>query len=284
MRTITLGIFLLWAPVVQANAAQISCVIGPASAAATNASTLETLEWAPFRRPELGWAIYATRIGKEIGSSCPAASPGFAAALAKWQASHDRPPTGIVDSDSFAVMNTRWTLSRPFVVQTRDGSCPDPPLPELLATAADSESYGGKTIQLRRDALAAYRRMIAAARMSLKSAEPQGFAIFSGFRDPAADDLRCMTEGNCLGIVRAGCSAHRTGLAIDMYVGNAPGFRADDSADINRRAMVKGLPYRWLVANAARFGFVNYVFEPWHWEWTPTLPKNGSAASSTSNK
>ena len=22
-----------------------------------------------------------------------------------------------------------------------------------------------------------------------------------------------------------------------------------------------------LVKNAARFGFVNYVFEPWHWEW-----------------
>ena len=30
--------------------------------------------------------------------------------------------------------------------------------------------------------------------------------------------------------------------------------------------------YRWMVANAARFGFVNYPFEPWHWEWTGEAP------------
>ncbi len=32
--------------------------------------------------------------------------------------------------------------------------------------------------------------------------------------------------------------------------------------------MVQTPAYRWLLANARRFGFVNYVFEPWHWEWT----------------
>ena len=26
---------------------------------------------------------------------------------------------------------------------------------------------------------------------------------------------------------------------------------------------------RWLVANGHRFGFHNYPFEPWHWEWAP---------------
>jgi LAS superfamily LD-carboxypeptidase LdcB len=36
---------------------------------------------------------------------------------------------------------------------------------------------------------------------------------------------------------------------------------------------MSGTPaYRWLVANAGRFGFVNYVFEPWHWEWTGEAP------------
>ena len=30
--------------------------------------------------------------------------------------------------------------------------------------------------------------------------------------------------------------------------------------------------YRWLVANADRFGFVPYPFEPWHWEWTGEAP------------
>ena len=98
--------------------------------------------------------------------------------------------------------------------------------------------------------------------------DPEWFRIFSGFRAPEADDLRCATDGNCQGIVRATCSAHRTGLAFDIHVGAAPGFGPDSSDDANRRAMVATLAYRWLVTNAARFGFVNYVFEPWHWEWS----------------
>ena len=91
--------------------------------------------------------------------------------------------------------------------------------------------------------------------------------IFSGFRPPLDDDLRCIVEGNCQGVARADCSAHRTGLAMDVYVGQAEGLRPDSSDDSNRRAMTGTAIYRWLVANAARFGFVNYVFEPWHWEW-----------------
>jgi LAS superfamily LD-carboxypeptidase LdcB len=47
----------------------------------------------------------------------------------------------------------------------------------------------------------------------------------------------------------------------------------DSSADENRRWQAATPAYRWLVANAARFGFVNYPFEPWHWEWTGEAPK-----------
>ena len=249
--------------------ARAGCNIGPAAAAAANAASLETLDWAPFRRPEFGWAIYATRVATEIGTRCPAVSPGFAAALATWQAHERLPATGVLDAPSFAVMNRRWTLARRFVVETRDGSCPAPPTADRLATAAVSESYGGKTIQLRADALAAYRRMVGAAHRSLAGRDPRWFTLFSGFRDPAADDMRCAIEGNCQGIVRATCSAHRTGLALDLHVGAAPGFGPDSSDDLNRRAMVRTPAYRWLVANASRFGFVNYVFEPWHWEWSP---------------
>ena len=42
----------------------------------------------------------------------------------------------------------------------------------------------------------------------------------------------------------------------------------ESSADPNRLFQSRSAAYRWLVANAARFGFVNYPFEPWHWEWT----------------
>ena len=248
------------------------CNIGSIAAAALNAASLESLEWTPMRRPERGWAVYATRIATEIGTRCAADTPGFARAFAEWQRRHGLAPTGIVEPASFAVMNTKWTLARPFVIQTHNGLCPSPPPADRLATAAASESYGGKTILLRADALAAYRRMVAAARKSGAAQDWAWFVIFSGFRDPAADEARCLIDGNCQGVVRATCSAHRTGLAIDLHVGAAPGFGPDSSDDVNRRAMVKTLAYRWLVTNAARFGFVNYVFEPWHWEWSPPAP------------
>jgi len=65
----------------------------------------------------------------------------------------------------------------------------------------------------------------------------------------------------------ARCSAHRTGTAVDLYVGAAPGHLPVDSDNANRLHLSKTPAYRWLVQNAARYGFVNYVFEPWHWEW-----------------
>jgi LAS superfamily LD-carboxypeptidase LdcB len=69
------------------------------------------------------------------------------------------------------------------------------------------------------------------------------------------------------GITRAQCSPHRTGLALDLVVGAAPGFTVDSSADPNRLHMSQTPAYLWMVKNAGRFGFVNYVFEPWHWEY-----------------
>jgi LAS superfamily LD-carboxypeptidase LdcB len=46
----------------------------------------------------------------------------------------------------------------------------------------------------------------------------------------------------------------------------------DNSSDANRLYQTQTPAYRWLVRNARRFGFVNYVFEPWHWEWTGEAP------------
>lgn len=121
--------------------------------------------------------------------------------------------------------------------------------------------------------------MVAAARRAAPpiAADRRLLTIFSAFRDPASDDARCALERNCQGIVRAACSAHRTGLALDLYLGGAPGFGPDSSADANRLFLSRTPAYRWLVANAGRFGFVNYPFEPWHWEWTgeplgPVIP------------
>ena len=251
-----------------------ACDAGPSAAAQANAASLDTLAWAPFRRAELGWATYAPLIAREIATGCAPATPGFAAALAAWQARQTLPADGIMSEAVFARMRDVIELRRPFVRASGHGVCPAPPPESALAWADKAEGYSGKPIELRPAALAAYRRLAAAARAADPriAADPRNLTIFSGFRSPGADDARCAGDGNCDNTVRSTCSAHRTGLAVDLYVGEAPGLRPDSSADPNRLFMSRTPTYRWLVANADRFGFVPYPFEPWHWEWTGEAP------------
>jgi LAS superfamily LD-carboxypeptidase LdcB len=58
-------------------------------------------------------------------------------------------------------------------------------------------------------------------------------------------------------------SPHFTGRALDLYVGGEP----VSTKDKNRALQTQTLVYRWLVQNAARFGFRPYFYEPWHWEY-----------------
>lgn len=52
---------------------------------------------------------------------------------------------------------------------------------------------------------------------------------------------------------RPGRSMHETGLAVDFtYRGSVVNSRSSPA-------------YRWLAANAARYGFYNLPSEPWHW-------------------
>lgn len=261
----------------------------PDTAAAVNAASLSTLAWTPFGKPETGWEIYAPRIAAEIGTTCGPGSNGFAAALARWQGAHGLRGTGVVDPEVFAAMLVRWHLARPFVRTNREGVCPGAPPEANLALARPEESYGGKEIRMRPGALDAYRRMTGEARAAGVLTKPDALRIFSGFRAPDADAQRCARDRNCQGLIRTICSAHRTGLAMDVVIDSAPGFGPDSSADANRLAMARSPLYRWMVVNGGRFGFVNYAYEPWHWEWTgepllpgvpiASLPKDGSESA-----
>jgi hypothetical protein len=251
-----------------------ACNAGSAAAAQANATSLQTLAWAPFGRAEVGWEIYAPLIGREIRTGCPPPSPGFADALATWERGQGLPADGTLSAAVFDRLKGVIQMRRPFVRLSARKICPAPPAQSALVLAAPGEGFGGKAIELRPAALAAWRRMAAAARAEDPriAVDPNNLTIFSGFRSPAADTARCAAEHNCNGLVRATCSAHRTGLAMDLYLGQAPGFGPDSSADANRLFMSRTPAYRWLVAHADRFGFVPYPFEPWHWEWTGEAP------------
>ena len=256
-----------WSGMANAGPQVSPCAIGPSDAAVANAASLSTLPVNLFGRPETGWTYYQPLIANEIGTDCDAQSPGFAHALAAWQSKHKLPGKGIVDAATLDQLKLAWQGKRPFVMGSRH-NCPDPPDEKTLGLATVAESYGGKQIMLRPEALNAYRKMVDTARKA--GLVPKGgrmLQIFSAYRSPSYDGARCAAQKNCNGVVRAACSPHRTALAMDVYLGNAPGFQPDSSDDVNRLFLSQSALYRWMVKNAGHFGFVNYAFEPWHWEY-----------------
>ena len=235
-----------------------------------NAVSLYSLEWSPFGAAEIGWGTYLPLLQKELGTDCAPGTSDFAAALASFQARYALPATGAFDQATFEVLKGVLQERRPFVMARVRDECPDPPpLRELGYLEAPEEHADRLTRLLRRDVLDAYRRMVAAARAEVPEVrnDPELLQIFSGFRDPEADAARCAAERNCDGLRRAVCSPHRTGTAVDLYVGQLLGMGVDSTNPASRQHMTRGATYRWLVRNAGRFGFVPYVYEPWHWEW-----------------
>ena len=151
------------APAMGAPIAGEDCDTGPAGAARRNADGMRRLVFAPFHRTETGWEIYAPLAAHEIGTRCAGDSPAFARHLSAWQAAHGLDSSGVMDEATFAALKAIWQARRPFVAANRLG-CPAPPPETSLAVVPAEDSFGGKSLLLRPGALAAYRRMLAAAR------------------------------------------------------------------------------------------------------------------------
>ena len=232
--------------------------------------SVQRLEWNPFGTVEFGWETYLPLIQHELRTPCAPGTPAFAQALAGFQDRHGLPITGRFDDATFTVFRGVWQERRPFVMRRVAGECPESAHQRDLGyLQLDEEHADRQTRLLRWDVLHAYRAMRSAAIREVPeiAADPELLQIFSGWRDPEADAARCAVEKNCDGQRRAVCSPHRTGTAIDLYVGHVEGLGVDSTSPVSRLHMSRGPAYRWLVANAHRFGFVPYVFEPWHWEW-----------------
>ncbi len=139
------------------------------------------------------------------------------------------------------------------------------PKPSDVVTVS---GYGGKRVPLHRLAADAWRALVIAARTDGLQA-PLLLPV-SGFRDPqhqqrlwnAALARYGSAQEARKWVAPPGGSAHQSGRAIDFYLGGS-----NSSRNVSRLQATPA--YRWLVTNAARFGFYPYSREPWHWEYNP---------------
>lgn len=238
-------------------------------AAAGNSRSLHALDWQPFGR-EYGWETYLPMTQQEIGTRCAPHTPGFAQAMAAFQVRYGLQADGRFGPATFEVLKGIWQERRPFVMARVRGECPAYPERHSLAEFDYTEESLRRPGRMGQAvAVEAYRRMVRDARAEVPAlaTEPLLLTVYSTYRHPDIDGVRCEDEGNCDGLRRASCSAHRTGWAFDINVGEAPGYGIASTNPYNRLWQTRGPAYRWLVRNAARYGFVNYIYEPWHWEY-----------------
>lgn len=238
-------------------------------AAANNGRTLHSLEWEPFGH-ETGWETYVPLTQQELGTRCGPSTPEFARRLADFQGRYGLFADGRFGPATFEVLKGLLQERRPFVMARVRGECPRAPeRHELAEFDYTEESVRRPGRMAHAVVIAAFRRMVADARRAEPdiASNPDLLTVYSTYRHPDIDGVRCEDQGNCDGLRRASCSAHRTGWALDINVGSAPGYGIDSTNAYNRLWQSRGPAYRWLVRNAWRYGFVNYVYEPWHWEY-----------------
>ena len=243
------------------------------AAVISNTQLRNSLEWNFGGKLQRGWNLYSLLIGDLIGANQGSAPEEFASQLSLWQRKVGIEPTGVLDRDTWsqmiAVFQSRRMNGRIYptandLVTIPITDCYDPTRPEELRSAE-------------RQTFAAYKRMVAAAAADSTVAlrvGPDGqldpdekyLKVVSAFRSREHQELLRKQQPN---IGRAGLavnSPHFTGRALDLYVGGEPVSTKDD----NRAIQTQTAAYKWLVKNAARFGFRPYFYEPWHWEYVGT--------------
>lgn len=242
------------------------------AAAAANVQSRSSMPWDFGAKTQIGWDIYVPLISQTIGTNASPDFPEFAQAVSKWQAKFSLPATGIIDETTVGTMIRFW--------QSQRLGKSDVPAEDHLLSAPIVEFYdptrSPDLLQLERETYAAYKRMLKAASKDLQGSVrftkdgelapgEKFFRIVSAFRSPEYQaKLRAQSPGSGRAAL-AMRSAHSTGQALDIYVGGEP----VKTYDANRLIQVQTPAYKWLVKNAARFGFYPYFYEPWHWEYVP---------------
>lgn len=243
-------------------------------AATLNALSLKQSTWTFFQnvlsKPEgPGWEIYVPLIKRSIGSACDPETPGFALALATWQSKHDlKSGQGVLDSRTAVALKKTWQERRAHLKRVEQGNCIAIAKAEAVRVPQNL-TYANDRRWLDKQTFEAYSRMREAFKEAFASSgeETTELKVVSALR-AHEDDVASCTSQQCNTVNKAqSCSAHWSGRAIDLDVGGL----AVDSTYLNRVQQSRRAAYNWLLDNAAKFGFVNYAFEPWHWEWQDSV-------------
>ncbi|WBH16178.1 M15 family metallopeptidase [Sphingomonas radiodurans] len=148
--------------------------------------------------------------------------------------------------------------------------------PDVLLNVAPGRSING--CKLRAEALADLERLLSAAAGD-PAVQGQLYALSCHRSLQRQQATFCRTRESANGLDRAisaappGHSEHATGYALDFTV------RPADGCPDAEACMAAKPGFRWLTANAPRFGFElsfptsnkqNVKWEPWHWRWVGT--------------
>ncbi|HJQ69939.1 MAG TPA: D-alanyl-D-alanine carboxypeptidase family protein [Blastocatellia bacterium] len=240
------------------------------SAALENLRTQSDLNWAFGGKSQRGWRLYTPLVSRMLDVNEDAKSADFALAVSRWQKEKGLAAHGVVDNTTWFQMVSDWQSDR-----IKDRTYPTD---DQLVTIPVSECYDpSRPEELRKvegETYLAYKRMIQAAARDaslgldvnesgeLASGEKY-LKIISAFRSREYQNHLRKQSPNSGRAGLAVNSPHFTGRALDIYVGGEPVSTKDDNRAIQTETRV----YRWLVKNAARFGFRPYFYEPWHWEY-----------------
>jgi zinc D-Ala-D-Ala carboxypeptidase len=242
---------------------------GFSKAALSNSKLKNSLQWTFGKKRQTGWYLYVPLIQHTIKTDNAPESGGFALALSVWQKKNRLAPSGVLDTETLLALIKYWQSRRiPKLYEANE---------RLLYNAPVADFYDPtrkvNLLNLDKETYTAYKKMIAAAAKDLNLRIEKGnltgsdnfLKIISAHRSRAYQEQLRKKEPNAGRAQLAFTSPHFTGRALDIYVGGEP----VTTKDANRAIQIETKAYQWLVKNAEKFGFYNYFYEPWHWEYVP---------------
>lgn len=228
-----------------------------------------SLEWTFGKNRQTGWFLYVPLIQNTIKTESAADSNEFAFALSNWQRQNALEANGILDEPTLSALVKTWQSRRmPKIFEADETKLFHAPIRDFYDPTRDVN-----LLNVDKETYDAYKKMIAAAAKDLNLKIENGnligsdnfLKIISAHRSRAYQEQLRKKEPNAGRAQLAFTSPHFTGRALDIYVGGEPVTTKDE----NRAIQIETKAYKWLVKNAYKFGFYNYFYEPWHWEYVP---------------